>query len=37
MLFLYLMTLTSNLILEYISSFSLSILEIGTVANLALD
>ena len=33
----YLMTLISDLILERISPFSFSILEIETVANLVLD
>ena len=34
---IYLMTLISDLILKHISPFSLSILEIETVASLVLD
>ena len=37
MLVVYLMTLTSDLILGYISPFSLSILEIGTMVSLVSD
>ena len=37
MLIIYLMTLTLGLILEHISPFSLSILEIETMASLVLD
>ena len=37
MLVIYLMTLTSDLILLHISPFSFSILEIGTATSLVLD
>ena len=37
MLAIYLITLTSDLILGHISPFSLSILEIGTTTSLVLD